>query len=233
MKVPLRACRSFPVAQGSLLESSTSGAPALTAAVAIENPDLAARVAAGLNGTANHSAAAGADVVIVALDPESRIELARLRELTARLAGSKVLVIAPSLGPAGVRRAVDAGAAGVLPAEDDLEVRLPSAVRAAAAGQICVPRSLGLHIARPALSYRERQILGLVVLGFTNGDIAARLHLAESTVKSHLSSAFTKLGVRSRREAAAMISDADGGLGPGILAISVASPSPPRNGASE
>jgi DNA-binding NarL/FixJ family response regulator len=96
-----------------------------------------------------------------------------------------------------------------------------------------VPRSLGLHIARPALSYRERQILGLVVLGFTNGDIAGRLHLAESTVKSHLSSAFAKLGVSSRREAAAMISDADGGLGPGILAISVASPSPPRNGARE
>jgi DNA-binding NarL/FixJ family response regulator len=223
------------VAQGSLLESSTSQTPALTAAVAIEAPELAARVAAAL-GTAGIAldSAAAAKVVVVALDPESRSELGTLRELTARFAESKVLVIAPTLGPAGVRRAVDAGAAGALPAGEDLESRLPYAVRAAAAGQICVPRSLGLHIARPALSYRERQILGLVVLGFTNGDIAARLHLAESTVKSHLSSAFAKLGVRSRREAAAMISDADGGLGPGILAISVASPSPPpRNGARE
>jgi DNA-binding NarL/FixJ family response regulator len=222
------------VAQGSLLESSTSRTTALTAAVAIEKAELAARVAAALatTGIAIDSAAA-AKVVIVALDPESRSELAALRELTARFAESKVLVIAPSLGPAGVRRAVDAGAAGVLQADESLESRVPSAVGAAAAGQICVPRSLGLHIARPALSYRERQILGLVVLGFTNGDIAGRLHLAESTVKSHLSSAFAKLGVRSRREAAAMISDADGGLGPGILAISVAAPSPPRNGARE
>jgi DNA-binding NarL/FixJ family response regulator len=203
--------------------------------VAIEQPELAARVASvlGTAGVTTDGAAAAANVVIVALDPESRPELAELRELTSRFAEAKVVVIAPALGPAGVRRAVDAGAAGVLPAGDDLEARLPSAVHAAAAGQICVPRSLGLHIARPALSYRERQILGLVVLGFTNGDIAGRLHLAESTVKSHLSSAFAKLGVRSRREAAAMISDADGGLGPGILAISVASPAPPRNGARE
>jgi DNA-binding NarL/FixJ family response regulator len=224
------------VAQGSVLdESSATQATALTAAVAIEKPELAARVADALGaaGIDTDSTAAAANVVIVALDPESRTELARLRELIAQFSAANVLVIAPSLGPAGVRRAVDAGAAGVLPAAEGLESRLPSAVRAAAAGQICVPRSLGLHIARPALSYRERQILGLVVLGFTNGDIAGRLHLAESTVKSHLSSAFAKLGVRSRREAAAMISDADGGLGPGILAISVASPSPPRNGARE
>ena len=60
----------------------------------------------------------------------------------------------------------------------------------------------------------------MVVLGFTNGEIARQLHLAESTIKSHLSSSFTKLGVRSRNEAAELILDADGGLGTGILAIS-------------
>ena len=69
------------------------------------------------------------------------------------------------------------------------------------------------------LSTREKQVLGMVVLGFTNGEIARQLHLAESTIKSHLSSSFTKLGVRSRNEAAELI-DADGGLGTGILAIS-------------
>jgi two-component system response regulator DesR len=232
------------VAQGSLLESSATVDPVLRAAVAIEDPELAARVVTALEPTgilaellAVPSLAPAApavpapDAVIVALDPGTRSDLAMLRSLTERLSASKVIVVAPSLGPAVVRRAVDAGVAALVPAGGDLEERLPSVVRAACSGQICVPRRLGRHIPRPALSYRERQILGLVVLGFTNGDIARRLHLAESTVKSHLSTAFAKLGARSRTEAAAMVSDADGGLGRGILAISVAASGPPHDSA--
>ena len=58
-----------------------------------------------------------------------------------------------------------------------------------------------------ALTNREKQILGLVVGGLTNAQIARELYLAESTVKSHLSSAFMKLGVSSRNEAVAVILD--------------------------
>jgi DNA-binding NarL/FixJ family response regulator len=60
----------------------------------------------------------------------------------------------------------------------------------------------------------------MVVLGLTNGEIAHKLRLSESTVKSHLSSSFTKLGVRSRGEAASLILDPAAGLGTGILVIS-------------
>ncbi len=70
-----------------------------------------------------------------------------------------------------------------------------------------------------ALSAREKQVLGLVVMGYTNSKIAEQLFLAESTVKSHLSSAFAKLGVRSRNEAVELILDADRGRGIGILAL--------------
>jgi DNA-binding NarL/FixJ family response regulator len=56
------------------------------------------------------------------------------------------------------------------------------------------------------------------VMGFTNAGIAKKLFLAESTVKSHLSSAFTKLGVRSRHEAAALLSDPQQ-RGLGVLTI--------------
>ena len=75
--------------------------------------------------------------------------------------------------------------------------------RSTLAGYIVVPRSLRTAVQAPALSGREREILALVVEGLTNHEIADRLYLAESTVKRHLSSIFKRLGVSSRREAAA------------------------------
>ncbi len=56
-------------------------------------------------------------------------------------------------------------------------------------------------------------------MGYMNSQIAERLFLAESTVKSHLSSAFGKLGVRSRNEAVDLILNPERGLGMGILGL--------------
>jgi DNA-binding NarL/FixJ family response regulator len=64
-------------------------------------------------------------------------------------------------------------------------------------------------VSPPALSYREKEVLELASRGLTNSQIASRLFLAESTVKTHLSSAFRRLGVSSRREAAALMRFAD------------------------
>jgi DNA-binding CsgD family transcriptional regulator len=64
-------------------------------------------------------------------------------------------------------------------------------------------------VSPPALSYREKEVLELAAGGLTNSQIASRLFLAESTVKTHLSSAFRRLGVGSRREAAALMRFAD------------------------
>jgi DNA-binding NarL/FixJ family response regulator len=61
------------------------------------------------------------------------------------------------------------------------------------------------------LSHREREILELVATGLTNRQIADRLFVAESTVKSHLSSSLHKLDVRSRAEAAALLLDPEEG----------------------
>jgi DNA-binding NarL/FixJ family response regulator len=59
----------------------------------------------------------------------------------------------------------------------------------------------------------------LVVIGFSNAEIASKLHLAETTVKSHLTTSFRKLGVRTRSEAALRILDPHTGLGLGILSM--------------
>jgi DNA-binding CsgD family transcriptional regulator len=86
-------------------------------------------------------------------------------------------------------------------------------VRAVLGGYLAVPRSLRVALQPPPLSARERQMLALVVEGLTNREIADRLYLAESTVKRHLSSTFRRLGVSSRREAAAAVLSAEHGLG--------------------
>jgi DNA-binding NarL/FixJ family response regulator len=130
-----------------------------------------------------------------------------------------VVVIVPDVDPKAVRAGLDAGADAVVP-ESRVERALAPAIEAAFAGLVAVPGETRGHTLRPALSSREKQVLGMVVLGFSNGEIARKLHLAETTVKSHLSSVFRKLGVRSRSEAAARVLDANSGLGLGVLSIS-------------
>ena len=58
-----------------------------------------------------------------------------------------------------------------------------------------------------ALSARERQVLALMSEGLSNGDIAARMQLAEKTVRNHASNLFDKLGVWSRAQAIVLARD--------------------------
>jgi DNA-binding NarL/FixJ family response regulator len=138
--------------------------------------------------------------------------------LARRFERTPIVVVCASIERWEVRAALAAGAAGVV-LLDDLDAALWPCLQAVRSGQTCVPRRHWRQIEPPALSAREKQILALVVMGYTNSRIAAQLFLAESTVKSHLSSAFGKLGVRSRNEAASLILDPERGLGMGILGL--------------
>jgi DNA-binding NarL/FixJ family response regulator len=130
----------------------------------------------------------------------------------------RIIVIAPDASTHDVRRMTEAGADGLV-LQRGIDATLPIAVRAALSDQMCVPRVANTVVEAPALSYREKEILSLAINGFSNAQIARRLFLAESTIKSHLSSAFRRLGVRSRREAAAFILGADEVLRRSILVI--------------
>jgi DNA-binding NarL/FixJ family response regulator len=144
--------------------------------------------------------------------------LVAIRALVEASGATKLILICERSGHGEVRKALDAGARGLV-ALNDVDGALPPVIDVVRAGQICVPGSRKEELRKQVLTSREKQILGLVVMGMTNAEIAAKLFLAESTIKSHLSSAFAKLGVSSRSEAATVILDPQSGAGLGILTI--------------
>ena len=148
------------------------------------------------------------DVVVVGLDSGRRSPIRTLRRVREALPEAGIVVVAPPTREHDVRLALRAGADAVV-LEGDAERALAPTVSAVLAGQVCLPQALRGQAEKPALSHREKQVLRLVVAGATNRQIADELVLAESTVKSHLASAFSKLGVRSRAEAAAAVLDAE------------------------
>ena len=141
-----------------------------------------------------------------------------VRDIRRHLPTVRAIVVTPEASAHDVRRMTEAGADGLV-LQRGIDATLPVAVRAALCDQLCVPRLANTAVEAPALSYREKEILSLAINGFSNAQIARRLYLAESTIKSHLSSAFRRLGVRSRREAAAFILGADEVLRRSILVI--------------
>ena len=116
------------------------------------------------------------------------------------------IVVLDEPRPVDVRRALEEGAAGVV-ARAELGTVLGPALAAVRAGLTVVPREHAKQVVRPALSHRERQVLALMTEGRTNAEIARALILAESTVKCHVSTAYAKLGVGSRREASALATE--------------------------
>lgn len=151
--------------------------------------------------------AARADAAVLALAAE-------VREASAE---TKIVLICKRSGHGEVRKALDAGISGVV-ALNELAALAP-VIEVVRAGQLSVPGSRAGELEKKVLTAREKQILGLVVMGMTNAEIAGKLFLAESTIKSHLSSAFAKLGVASRSEAASLILDPRSSVGLGILTI--------------
>ncbi len=144
---------------------------------------------------------------------------ASLGELAGdRQAGAPLVAVIDELPTPHLIRALTLRLDGIV-ALDRLEAALRPTVEAVLAGQGCYPLSFRERLERPLLSAREKQVLAMVVLGLANLEIAHKLFVTEASVKAHLTSAFAKLGVRSREAAAALILDPDAGYGPGILRI--------------
>jgi two-component system, NarL family, response regulator LiaR len=110
---------------------------------------------------------------------------------------------------AAVVRAVRAGAIGYVPKSAN-NALLVQTIRSAAAGQVHLSPLAAARLMREVrspkrevpLTDRERMVLREIAIGRTNKQIARSLHIAESTVKSHVRTILDKLDVESRTQAA-------------------------------
>ncbi|MCW3050720.1 MAG: response regulator transcription factor [Solirubrobacterales bacterium] len=164
------------------------------------------------------------DAVVLVVDLARGPGLAALRRMRKELPATRIVVVAGDAGAGAARQTLNAGADALVPLPE-IERSLAPVVGAVMAGFVCTPRWARRLVAKPSFSHREKEVLALLVAGLTNREIAGRLYLAESTVKSHLASAFAKLGVRSRKDAAALLLDPAEGLAATALPPEAALPS--------
>nr|WP_237551416.1 response regulator transcription factor [Streptomyces sp. SID8367] len=172
-------------------------------------PDLTV-VAEASNGPRAEALAAelAPDIVLMDLRMPGGDGVESIVRMTAAGLPCRTIVLTTYETDRDILRAVEAGAAGYL-LKDMARAELAGAVRAAARGETVLAPSVAARLVdqlrtnpeRPRLSERETAVLRLVSDGCTNAEIGRRLHVAESTVKTHLLRAFGKLGVDDRTAA--------------------------------
>ena len=134
--------------------------------------------------------------------------IAATEAIRRELPDTEVLALTSVLEDASVIEVMRAGAIGYLLKDVDGE-ELCKAIRAAAAGRVqLAPEVVGMLLREfrtghsEPLTAREKEVLCLLGQGQTNREIASALHLKEETVKTHVSKILSKIGARSRTQAA-------------------------------
>ncbi|MFF5938805.1 response regulator [Streptomyces sp. NPDC012508] len=165
------------------------------------------------------------DVVLMDIRMPGLDGIEATRRIVATGARTRVLIVTTFDLDEYAYEGLRAGASGFL-VKDAQPEELLSGIRAVASGDAVVAPSLTrrlldayIHHLPPtpgppradprlsALTDREREILTVIAQGWTNTEIAERLHLAESTVKTHVSRILAKTGARDRVQAVILAYD--------------------------
>jgi NarL family two-component system response regulator LiaR len=152
------------------------------------------------------------DVVLMDLVMPGMDGVAATRAIRARFPDVQVLALTSFKENERIRNVLEAGAIGYL-LKDITADDLADAIRLAHLGRSTLAPEAAQSMVEAAtqppapgldLTDRERVVLALVVEGLNNTQIAARLFVSPSTIKSHVSNILSKLGVSSRTEAATL-----------------------------
>jgi two-component system, NarL family, response regulator NreC len=140
-------------------------------------------------------------------------------ELAEVAPDAKVLMVSAQAVPSAVRSALTAGAAGYIPKRSS-DGELVAAIRLVADGGGYVEPALGAKLVTPKgspaldpLSERERDVIQLLALGYTNQEIAGKLFISVRTVDTHRAHIMRKLRLDTRAELV-MFALANGVIGP-------------------
>jgi len=145
------------------------------------------------------------DVLILDLNMPGGPSLRAVPEIRRMSAETRIVVLTMQSDPVFAREAMQAGVLGYI-LKDAADSELVKAVRLAADGKTYLQPELGARLAaEPSgppddLSEREVEILRLIALGHTNGEIAEELYLSVRTVESHRAHIQQKLRMSKRSE---------------------------------
>ena len=163
------------------------------------------------------------DVVLMDLRMPRMDGIAATKMLHERLPGTRVIALTTFADDESVLGALRAGARGYLTKDAGAE-DIRSAILAVAAGEATLDPAVQHHVvaavaAGPAgtgepgagpeedlpdgLTPREAEVLSLIAAGLSNGEIAERLFVSPTTVKSHVNHLFAKASLRDRAQAVA------------------------------
>lgn len=145
------------------------------------------------------------DVVLTDLRMPGLDAVALTQAAGRRWPAMRVIVLSTYEGEEEIYRSLEAGAYAYLLKRESLGDEILKAIRAVHAGERYVPPSvasaLARRIHRSELTPRELEVLKAVAEGRRNKQIADQLQISETTVKGHITSILTKLGVSDRTEA--------------------------------
>ena len=147
------------------------------------------------------------DVVVMDLMMPEMDGIAATREIKAKAADAKVLILTTSTVSDDLSRALNAGADGAI-MKSAANAELIAAIRDIAAGNRAVSPEISRLISQdpplPELTPRQKDILGSMVRGLTNKDIARELGIRSDGVNQHIMAILEKLGAANRTEAVAI-----------------------------